>query len=522
MAIPMMDIMQSSNPTLDRNNGNPITKFVVPIGPTANLIVLRDLSELWKSHLASSLRALGSLTALIIIAGYLSRHLLRFLASDSRMLQEISSLNKIPSKQYSMHTKEAQETSGNLMRLRELMESYASDSRLSRDIIKDISSFIPIVLLMYEKTRSAATPKLLFRSNDAPFGMPEIATRPHRIMRRMHPRDRAALTSALRQLRRQGVCAVDFRVHMPTGEWCFLNMRLVRSEVKEGVLRYSVMLADRNAWYLDGGASSNSGIALLGRMSAGLAHELNQPLNVISLAVDAVEARREMTDGSEFSNYVAQRLARIREQNDRASEIINTVGSLAKLTPGVLVDSDAGDSIRRAVEICSAELRRCRIDLDLALASQVDLFVVRVDPDGLCRVIVNLILNAIDAIHDEGNEDRGLIRISISAWPDIGQISIDVTDNGPGFEPHALENLFVPFFTLKQPGRRAGLGLASSYAAVKNWGGDITAKNLQRGAQVSVYLPDPRSAAAGDGGIVGAGITGAERSAPTEPIAAEA
>jgi signal transduction histidine kinase len=131
------------------------------------------------------------------------------------------------------------------------------------------------------------------------------------------------------------------------------------------------------------------------------------------------------------------------------------------------------------------------VKVEMTLAPDVGL--VPVFPQALEQVLLNLMINALDAMADVG-EPRLTIRTEYRA----GQCLIEVGDNGHGIRPEHLRRLFEPFFTTKPPGKGTGLGLSISYSLVRKMGGEITVTSeLGQGSTFSVRLPAPRGGAAG-------------------------
>jgi len=214
-------------------------------------------------------------------------------------------------------------------------------------------------------------------------------------------------------------------------------------------------------------------MAALGQMSVGINHELNQPLTAIrSYASNAAklldhkrmdEARENMTLISSLSERMGDIILRLkifaRESSDeRTLQILQTV---------------VNDTMR----IVEPRLKKERVKLDIDVPN-ADIHIL-VNNVRLEQVLVNLINNAIDAIEDGGER---LIRLTASTKNK--DVIVQVHDTGPGIPDNVISHLFEPFFTTKDVGIGLGLGLSISYGIIQEFGGELSARNLEGGGAV--------------------------------------
>ena len=243
--------------------------------------------------------------------------------------------------------------------------------------------------------------------------------------------------------------------------------------------------------------TETSKLVTLGEMTTGMAHELSQPLNVIRMAAQnaLAEARpmpREpgedapaLLDDTALRRFIAGKLDRIMAQVDRAASIIarmRVFGRRPEGKPGVI---DAREVARDAMALLGQRLRNERIGVTLTLPDTP--LRVRAHTQLAEQVLVNLLLNAIDAVRDRPPGDR---RIGLDGRIVGGRLLMTVTDNGPGVPAEARDRIFEPFFTSKAPGQGTGLGLSLAYGLVSEAGGMLTLLPTEQGAAFRVDLPE--------------------------------
>jgi C4-dicarboxylate-specific signal transduction histidine kinase len=223
-------------------------------------------------------------------------------------------------------------------------------------------------------------------------------------------------------------------------------------------------------------------VATMGQLSASIAHEINQPIAAIIANANAglrwLGARRPDLD------EVQQALSRIVRDGTRAGEVIGRVRTLVKKVPPRQDRLDVNEAIREVIPLIQAELQRNRVGLETGLAN--DLPFVPGDRVQLQQVIVNLIVNALDAMAGVSDGVRELTIASGAAAPN--DVFVEVQDTGPGLDPANLDRLFQSFYTTKPDGM--GMGLPISRSIVEAHGGRLSAApNEPRGAVFRMTLP---------------------------------
>ena len=215
-------------------------------------------------------------------------------------------------------------------------------------------------------------------------------------------------------------------------------------------------------------------LAALGALLAGVAHELNNPLSVVVARSVLLEENGEPT-----TRHAA---TKIRTAAERCARIVRTFLSMARQHPPERVSVAINDVVDSALEITAYAVRTSGIEIKLALSDAVP--DVAADPDQLHQVILNLIVNAQQAMQDW----QGLRSISIRSGHDGDQVWIEVEDSGPGIPAPISSQIFEPYFTTKSTGM--GVGLAVSQGIALAHGGLLSFESpADGGARFRLSLP---------------------------------
>jgi len=278
--------------------------------------------------------------------------------------------------------------------------------------------------------------------------------------------------------------AISAAVTLPNGE--VASLRGAAREISwEGRNRVMLALADttkiRDAELQVLQAAK---LATLGEMASAIAHELNQPLAVINMAV--ANALRLVAGGAESATVVAK-LNRIAEQVERARRITDQVRRHGRMPAQHAVPFALRAAILNAIGFIAGQYRLAGIRLEIAVELPPDLL-VRGEQTMFEQVIVNLLVNARDALVElDGREARPLARIAAVARS--GRVIVTVDDNAGGIRADIMDRLFDPFTTTKPADKGTGLGLALSRTVVRDMHGTIDAANLGAGARFTIVLP---------------------------------
>ncbi len=225
-------------------------------------------------------------------------------------------------------------------------------------------------------------------------------------------------------------------------------------------------------------------LATLGTITAGVAHELNNPLFVISGHLHLIErnlARRQV-------KAIRKELIAAQEAAQRASEIVTQFLYTAHASAGVRERCDLASIARKALALLQSDFRSHRVTVTSRLADHTPSIVA--DPQALLQVFLNLLTNARQAVL--GSEGKGRIHVSVGMVEGDGGAVVEgrVEDNGPGIAPEHLPRIFDPFFTTKAVGEGTGLGLAICRRIVSELSGTITCSSVPgQGASFVVRIP---------------------------------
>lgn len=224
-------------------------------------------------------------------------------------------------------------------------------------------------------------------------------------------------------------------------------------------------------------------MASLGRMAAGVAHEVNNPLQLITDQAGWICDLMAEEDPQQLQHYDEYRnsINKIKQHVKRASNVTHRLLAFSRKTKAETTEVNINGLIKETISFLKKEADDNDIAIQLYLSP--DLPEVMTDASSVQQVFLNLLNNSIDAIGK-----RGII--DITSRKDADTINIDFEDSGPGIKPKDMEQIFDPFFTTKQTGKGTGLGLSISYNIIQRLGGRIKVRNSERGGAIfTVSLP---------------------------------
>jgi PAS domain S-box-containing protein len=235
-------------------------------------------------------------------------------------------------------------------------------------------------------------------------------------------------------------------------------------------------------------------LTTLGEMAAGIAHEINQPLNIISLVMDKIlfeVAKREIVDAGFLkikSDKIFENIARIRDIIDHVKAFSSS------RVESMLTAFNVNSSIVNATSMIVEQFKHNGINLNLQFEQQIPPIVGNTYK--FEQVILNLLSNAKDAVIEKKskhNEDFEML-VGIRSWLENQCIFVEITDNGIGISKDDIDHIMLPFYTTKEEGKGTGLGLSICHQIMKEMRGiiEISSESLH-GTNIKLVLQLPKS-----------------------------
>jgi len=222
-------------------------------------------------------------------------------------------------------------------------------------------------------------------------------------------------------------------------------------------------------------------LATVGRLAAGAAHEINNPLTIISLNIQILERLL----GLQADPAIAERLKVISSQEERINKIVQDLMNFARPTQPKFAAATVSDIMKRVLAVIGDRVSMTKIKVKNQLSPQLP--PVMVDPLQIEQVFMNLLINANHAMPNGGE-----IRIDDHAAD--GMVWINITDTGHGISQKNLNKIFDPFFTTKKEGEGTGLGLAVCNSIVEHNGGSMRVESREGvGTTFTVVLPQDKA-----------------------------
>ncbi len=306
------------------------------------------------------------------------------------------------------------------------------------------------------------------------------------ILQRMHPEDRETVRLALaRAIEGEGSYEKEFRVVCPDGQtrWIASRGRVEFNGGGNPILTRSVSLditerkhAEHETHLLRQEIAHVGRVSMMGQLASALAHEINQPLGAILRNAEAAELF--LQNASPDLHEIRAILADIRKDDQRAGAVIDRMRGLLKRNKLDARPLEVSELVGDVVALVrpDAVARQLKLDVDVA----VDLPPVRGDRVHLQQVLLNLVLNGLDALNGASGRDR-LVSL-IARLNGMQTIEIAVSDTGHGIPADKLQQVFDPFFTTKPNGM--GMGLPISRTIIEAHGGMLWAENKNGGGAV--------------------------------------
>jgi two-component system cell cycle sensor histidine kinase/response regulator CckA len=311
------------------------------------------------------------------------------------------------------------------------------------------------------------------------------------IFRTVNARDRHLLIAAINQAAEgQGdIAPVEAMLDSARERWGQFFVTAVEEDERETETAIVYMLETTERRTLENQINQSQKMDMVGQLAGGIAHDFNNVLSAIMMANDFLLNAHKPTDPS------FQDIMQIKQNATRAATLVRQLLAFSRrqtLRPQVL---DLGDALSDLTML----LRRLigeKVKLDLVHGR--DLWPVKVDVSQFEQVVVNLAVNARDAMPDGGTltvrtanlstEESG--HLAYKGMPAADYVRIDISDTGTGISPEIVDKIFEPFFSTKEVGKGTGLGLSTVYGIVKQTGGFIYVDSEPgKGSSFRIFLP---------------------------------
>ncbi|MBW2183660.1 MAG: FHA domain-containing protein [Deltaproteobacteria bacterium] len=220
-------------------------------------------------------------------------------------------------------------------------------------------------------------------------------------------------------------------------------------------------------------------LAAIGQLTAGIAHEILNPVNIMSIRLQMLNDSRDVSD------KVRNSLNICKSQLDRISDITRNLGQFSRVSEQSITMNNLNKIIEEIVNMCAPQFKVEDISTDIQY--HPDLPLIPLDKDKVQQVILNIISNAVLVMSGQATR---MLRITTKPTPSNGFAQIIISDTGTGIVDSYIDKVFDPFFTTSDPGKGVGLGLYISYGIIKDHGGKIWAENNEwGGATFIIELP---------------------------------
>jgi len=322
------------------------------------------------------------------------------------------------------------------------------------------------------------------------YGWSEEEVRGRNLHELLHDEITEAVSEAREVVRHNGEWQGDLRQHTRDGREVVVQSRWTLVKDSDGQPKSQLII---NTDVTDKKMNESQflrsqRLESLGALASGIAHDLNNMLAPIILASQLLRMRVDDSEGQHW-------LDTLESTTQRGASLIRQVLSFAKGDQGDRVDLSVGHLVNEVATILKQTLNR---SIQIQVSKAEDLWPVRGDPTQLHQVLMNLCVNARDAMPNGGrihiSAENAVIKNTDPVLMKGGNpgmhVLITVADTGSGISGELLDRIFDPFFTTKERGKGSGLGLTTVQTILKNHGGFVTVESqLRRGTRFKVYLP---------------------------------
>ncbi|MCX6246961.1 MAG: PAS domain S-box protein [Bacteroidetes bacterium] len=380
--------------------------------------------------------------------------------------------------------------------IRDITERKAAQDELqrSRDLLFKLSEQVPGVIYQYRlypdgsscfPYSSSGMEKIYEVTPD------EVREDATPVFGRLHPDDSKMVSDLIfESARTQERFYCEYRVILPRQGLRWRYSDALPELLEDGSTLWHGIIYDITDRKLEDVKRSHTDrMVNLGEMAAGIAHEINQPLNIISLVTDSVlyeTTRTEMID----SIFLKNKSDKIFENITRIRNIIDHIRAFSRTNDDFILSTfDVNTTIENAVSLVAEQFKNHSIRLDLNFGKRLPKLFGNTYK--LEQVIINLLSNARDAVLEKkrnaGNYPEMVV--AILTYKEKGRIIIEVSDNGIGIPGNMISDVVLPFYTTKDSGKGTGLGLSICYQIIKEMGGSLEiTSDVSLGTTITVEL----------------------------------
>jgi signal transduction histidine kinase len=369
-----------------------------------------------------------------------------------------------------------------------MAQQEAAALRVGRAEIERLLGGLPAVVFLRDVAMDGRT-RLLYRAGDieAVTGWPAEPLRGQEDWSPLYPPGVSA-EGFFVQVMREGSGTTDWQMLQPDG-----NLRSMRTHARRLTQRpdgggemVGYVLNVEAELKAAARAAAAGRLASLGEMAAGIAHELKQPLQSVSLLAENAQIAAAQIGAAE-GEAVTERLEQIIGQVGHAADIIENLRRFARGTPegAPLRPVPLAFVVRQTLALAEAALREAAVRVEVELGDPPPM--VMGHAVGIEQALLNLLINARDAMAQLPSAIPRRIRIAAERQPE-GSVALRVSDTGGGIPPQLLGRIFEPFVTTKGPENGTGLGLSISHGLIQAMGGAIEAHNGPEGAVFTITL----------------------------------
>ncbi len=255
-----------------------------------------------------------------------------------------------------------------------------------------------------------------------------------------------------------------------------LTTSFIRNEKEEIVGRSQILRDLTDLKLREEQIQQSERLATVGHMAAGVAHEVGNPLSAISSLVQLCQRKTD-------DPFIQEQLIKVREHIQRITKIVRDLVDFSRPSSSKVEVTQINEIINSAVGLLKHDARCRDVEFELDLAA--DLPKIKCIPDQIHQVLVNLLLNAVDAMQDVEEP-----KVTLTTNQVNNHIELKVADIGKGIKDEHISHIFEPFFTTKEVGTGTGLGLAVSHGIINKLGGSIHVySEYGEGAVFTIQLP---------------------------------